>query len=94
MERVSVRDLKNRLSAYLRRVESGTRVVVTDHGRPVAELGPLRPEDVSPEEALRQMADAGEVVPPKGKGFSRFRPIKLDGEPLASTIHDGREERF
>ncbi len=94
MDRVSVRDLKNRLSAYLRQVESGTRVVVTDRGRPIAELGPVQPEDVSPEEALQKMADAGDVVAPRGKGFSRFRPVKIEGASLSSTIADERKERF
>lgn len=35
-----VRELKNRLSAYIRRVEAGERVSVTAHGRVVAELVP------------------------------------------------------
>lgn len=94
MDRVSVRDLENLLSAYLRQVESGARVVVTDRGRPIAELGPVQPEDVSPDEALQKMADAGDVVAPRGKGFSRFRPVKIEGPPLSSTIADERKERF
>ena len=40
---VAVRDLKNRLSEYLRRVQSGEEVVITSRGRPIAQLGPLRP---------------------------------------------------
>ena len=35
-----IRDLKNNLSWYVRRVESGERIHVTAHGRVVAELGP------------------------------------------------------
>lgn len=38
MEQVGVRDLKNRLSEYLRRVDHGEVILVTDRGRPVAEL--------------------------------------------------------
>ena len=33
--------MKNRLSHYVRRVQAGEAVVVTDRGRAVAELGPL-----------------------------------------------------
>lgn len=40
MTEVGVRELKNRLSAYLRRVARGERVVVTMHGKPVAEIWP------------------------------------------------------
>ncbi|MGH7324149.1 MAG: type II toxin-antitoxin system Phd/YefM family antitoxin [Candidatus Rokuibacteriota bacterium] len=35
MTAVGVRELKNRLSAFLRRVTEGERIVVTDRGRPV-----------------------------------------------------------
>lgn len=94
MDRVSVRDLENNLGAYLRRVEGGARFVVTDRGRPVAELGPVRPEEVSPEEGLQRMAESGDVIPPAGKGFSRFRPITIEDAPLSSTLLDERKERF
>jgi prevent-host-death family protein len=40
MKTVGVRDLKNRLSEYLRRVRSGESVLVTDRGEVVAELLP------------------------------------------------------
>lgn len=35
---MGIRDLKNNLSGYLKKVQAGERIVVTDHGRPVAEL--------------------------------------------------------
>ncbi len=40
MQTVGVRDLKNKLSEYLRRVRLGERVLVTDRGEVVAELLP------------------------------------------------------
>jgi prevent-host-death family protein len=40
MKSVGVRDLKNRLSEYLRRVRMGESVLVTDRGEVVAELLP------------------------------------------------------
>jgi prevent-host-death family protein len=40
MKTVGVRDLKNRLSEYLRRVRLGESVLVTDRGEVVAELMP------------------------------------------------------
>lgn len=39
---VSVRELRNKVSEVLRRVEGGERVTVTVDRRPVAELVPLR----------------------------------------------------
>src|SRR3954466_3240041 len=40
MKSVGVRELKNRLSEYLREVRSGATVLVTDRGEVVAELSP------------------------------------------------------
>jgi antitoxin (DNA-binding transcriptional repressor) of toxin-antitoxin stability system len=40
MKTVGVRELKNRLSEYIRRVRSGEGVLVTDRGEVVAELSP------------------------------------------------------
>jgi antitoxin (DNA-binding transcriptional repressor) of toxin-antitoxin stability system len=40
MKTVGVRDLKNRLSEYIRHVRAGESVLVTDRGQVVAELSP------------------------------------------------------
>ena len=62
MKTSGVREIKNRLSAYLRMVERGERVAVTHRGRVVAELGP--PTHTTEGEAhaeLRRRARAGTV---------------------------------
>jgi prevent-host-death family protein len=41
-ETVASRDLRNDTAGVLRRVEAGERVTITQNGRPVAELVPLR----------------------------------------------------
>jgi prevent-host-death family protein len=41
---VSVRELRNRVSEVLRRVEAGERLTVTVNGRPVATLEPISPK--------------------------------------------------
>jgi prevent-host-death family protein len=43
-ETVGVAELRRNLSRYLQRAALGERLVVTDHNRPVAELGPFRPQ--------------------------------------------------
>ena len=42
---VGVRELRQNLSVYLRRVARGERFVVTDRREPVAELGPLESDE-------------------------------------------------
>ena len=62
MKTSGVREIKNRLSEFLRMVENGERVAVTHRGRIVAELGP--PAHTTEEEAyaeLRRRARAGNV---------------------------------
>jgi prevent-host-death family protein len=38
---VAVRELKAKLSAYLKRAASGELITVTERGRPIATLGPV-----------------------------------------------------
>jgi len=40
MKTIGIRELKNRLSEYIRQVRSGESVLVTDRGEVVAELAP------------------------------------------------------
>lgn len=48
---VSVRELENRLSEYLRRVQTGQEIVITSPGRPVGRLTAARKRLETPEEA-------------------------------------------
>jgi prevent-host-death family protein len=40
METVGIRDLKTHLSRHLKRVRSGTRLLITEHGRSIATISP------------------------------------------------------
>lgn len=42
MSTVAVQELRNHTAEVLRRVSDGTRVTVTVHGKPVAEISPVR----------------------------------------------------
>ena len=57
--RVGVRDLKARLSEYLRQVSQGQTFIITDHGRPVGRLSPV---DQPLDERLKALQDAGLVA--------------------------------
>jgi prevent-host-death family protein len=46
MKKVSIQDLKARLSAVVAQAESGETVMITRHHRPVAVVSPARPDHV------------------------------------------------
>lgn len=79
---VGIAELRQNLSKYLRRVEEGERLVVTDRNRPVAELGPP-PTTGS---ALDRLIAEGKVNPPKHPG-PLPEPLKLPpgADPEAGT---------
>lgn len=72
MPSVGIRELRQRASELLRRVESGETIEITDRGRRVAMLSPL-PEG-SPLERLRA---AGEIDPAVGALEDLPAPLKL-----------------
>ncbi len=46
MKRISIQDLKARLSAAVAEAESGDTIVITRHNEPVAHLSPAHPRNV------------------------------------------------
>lgn len=62
MRRVRITELKDQLSRYLREVERGGEVEVTDRNRPIARIVPVG----------SSVGDAVEVLPPK-RPFSSIR---------------------
>jgi len=78
---VGIRELRQNLSVYLRRVEAGETLRVTDRGQPVAVLAPL-PERQTLRDRL--IAD-GRLVP--SRGHLRELPAPLDAEaPLSEAL--------
>jgi prevent-host-death family protein len=61
MTSIGIRELRQRASELLRRVEQGETIEVTDRGRPVALLSP--PPEGSPFDRLRAL---GEIDPATG----------------------------
>jgi prevent-host-death family protein len=88
---VAVRDLKNQLSAYLRRARAGERILVTDRGRPIAELGPLGRRRMRARDRLARLVEMGEVTPARGSGLPDFDPVAVRGGLVSKTILDDRD---
>ena len=58
--RVGVRELRQNLSVYLDRVKAGETLEVTEHGQPVAQLGPRQSK---PRSIVDQMIEEGRITP-------------------------------
>lgn len=89
MNTVGVAELRQNLSRFLRRVERGERLLVTDRNRPVAELGPPPSEGA----ALDRLIAEGRVARPRRRGFPE--PLELAGDPyaLSRALDEIRGER-
>lgn len=71
MESVGVRDIRQNLSVYLRRVRAGEAFTVTDHGAPVALLTPVS----TSEDPLADLIASGRVIPARNRGCTLPRPV-------------------
>jgi prevent-host-death family protein len=95
MKSVGSRELKNRLGAYLRQVREGTTILVTDRGRPIAELRPLAATANSEEEALASLAADGLVSPPTSDHLTPdYEPLRFEGQSLSAAIIEERRDRL
>ena len=74
---VGVRDLKTNLSRHLKSVKEGESITVTEHGRPIARIEPIK--RVS---KLDQLIAEGRVTPAKRKKGPLPPPIKAEGSVL------------
>jgi prevent-host-death family protein len=93
--KLGLREANQRFSKAIRAVRAGKEVVLTDRGRPIAVIRPLRRETTE-EAALKAMADEGLITLPSRKGrmpAPRWRPLKVKGKSLSRTIIENREER-
>jgi len=82
MASVGVRELRQRASELLRRVEGGESIEITDRGRPVAMLTPL------PEDPLDRLRASGELAESEGNLAELPEPLALPpgSEPPSSVL--------
>ena len=80
MKRIGVRELRQRASKYLRQVEAGETIEVTDRGRPVALLVPVPNAG-----AIGRLVATGRLVPAQGDLLDLEKPVEpVSGVPLPS----------
>jgi prevent-host-death family protein len=82
MTSVGVRELRQRASELLRRVEQGESIEITDRGRPVAVLIPV------PEDPLERLCASGDLTDAEGTLAELPAPLALEpgAEPPSSIL--------
>jgi prevent-host-death family protein len=68
---VGIRELKSRLSAYLHQVKGGTTLLITERGKPIGRIVPLKP---SLEERMEELVGAG-LASWNGRRLPPCRPV-------------------
>ena len=91
-ERVGIRELRQNLSVYVKRVrEEGRAYEVTERGEPVARLTPL---EGRPASVLEQMIADGRITPATRKWSEMPEPVQLPpgGPTLSEILQQMRDE--
>jgi antitoxin (DNA-binding transcriptional repressor) of toxin-antitoxin stability system len=84
---VGIREIKNRLSEYLRKAKAGERILVTERGKPVAVI--TRPGGMATE-GIETMIREGQASWGGGKPQGARKPPKLKGPSVADAVIEDR----
>ena len=92
--RVGIRELRQNLSVYVRRVKSGETLEVTEQNEPVALLTPLPKQPIS---VIDRLIAEGRLIPAKGdlvEFLKTHPPLEPPPgwKPLSETIIEMRDE--
>ena len=95
MRTVGIRELKDRLSEYLRRVRDGESVLVTDRGEVVAELTPPGQGSQNPSipEGVRALVRRGLASAGSAVDSSLYRALPRRGRRRRTSAELLDEER-
>ena len=85
MRKIGIRELRQQASKHLRDVEKGETIEITDRGRPVARIVPIKPMGV-----IDSLIASGRMTPAKGdlrEWLESNPPLKpKPGLPLPSEV--------
>jgi prevent-host-death family protein len=95
MKRVTVTELKNGLSQYLRMVKRGATLEVVERSIPIARITAASPAEGASDERLERLIYEGVITrarrPPGAKPM-QFKPVPCRADAVQALI-DGRGDR-
>ena len=90
---VGIRDAKMHLSKYLKMVQQGAEVTITDRGRPVGKIIPIHPMEMPLTERIKRMEDRGQIEPATAKDQVIIPPpIPVPDGIVQKILQEERED--
>ncbi len=86
--RVGVRELKNYLTSYLKLAKNDQEAIVTERGKPIAVIRPVRATSAlkSLEGRIAALAARGEISAPERGLVRRVKRVRIAGRPISEEI--------
>ena len=88
MKSVGIRELKRSISSYLRDVQSGERILITDRKKPLAII--IAVDNEQENEMIKQLADTGLVYWTGGKPSGAVPRIRSRKSVSDAVLEDRR----
>ncbi|MBI5181795.1 MAG: type II toxin-antitoxin system prevent-host-death family antitoxin [Nitrospirae bacterium] len=83
-----IKDLKNKLSHYLREVKKGEKILITEREKVIATIVPV--ERVEEDSNLLSLVKEGFAVWKGGKPAGSRRPVKIKGKTVSEIVLEDR----
>ena len=83
-----IRDLKNKLSFYLREVKKGEKILITDREQVIATILPV--ERGEEDSKLLSLVKEGFAAWRGGKPTGSQRPVKIEGKTVSEIVLEDR----
>lgn len=91
--KVGVREFRDRLTHFLKRVRAGKELILTDRGKPIAVIKPFSAKDPW-EQQLIEMEAKGLIRRPTKPGPIRGCRVKMKGKLLSQMVIEEREREW
>ena len=92
--RLGLREANQNFSKAIKAVREGKEVILTERGKPIAVIKPLKP--AKDEDAIIRRLEAEGVLRAAAKRgpmpMRNWKPIRIKGKPMSETISEERDE--
>ncbi len=90
--KVGTRELKSKLSEYMRRVKGGETIIVTERGKSIGQITPIK---LSIDEKLQAVVDAG-LAEWNGRKVKPGKPVAINrsNQQISDLVAEDRDVNY